>query len=45
MASEKIDLDKNGMFGTGLTHETQNICSEVAIKANFHFSHYKSIET
>ena len=25
--------------------DCQNICSETAIKANFHFSHYKLMET
>ena len=38
------------MFGIGLFKEhfcktLQNICSEIAIQANFHFSHYKSMIT
>ena len=43
-------LDKNGMFGGGLLKEhfcqkvCQNICSEIAIKVNFHFSSYKAME-
>ena len=42
-------LDKIHMVGTGLLKEhfcknfCQNICSEIAINANFHFSHYKSM--
>ena len=42
-------LDKIHMFGTGLFKEHFwknfcNICSEIEIKAYFHFSHYKSME-
>ena len=45
-----IGLDKIDMFGTGLLKGhfcktfCQNICSEIAINANFHFSHYNSME-
>ena len=43
-------LDKIHMFGRGLLKEhfwniCQNICKEIEIKAYFHFSHYKSMET
>ena len=39
-------LDKNDMFGRGLLKEhfnklfVKNICSDIAIKANFHFPHH-----
>ena len=45
------DLDKIHMVGRGLLQKHfcktffQNICSNTEINANFHFSHYKSIET
>ena len=31
--------------GTFLKNFCQNICNEIEIKAYFHFSHYKSMET
>ena len=44
------DLDKIHMVGKGLFQKhfckkNQNICSKTEINANFHFSHYKSMET
>ena len=38
-------MDKNNMSVKFLWNSCQNICSEIAIKANFHFSHYKSMGT
>ena len=44
-----LGLDKNFMFGSGPINISdffpKNICNETAINANFHFSHYKSMET
>ena len=45
------DLDKIHMVGKGLLQKHfcktffKNICSNTEINANFHFSHYKSMET
>ena len=44
------DLDNIHMVGKGLLQEHfcrtfQNICSNTEVNANFHFSHYKSMET
>ena len=45
------DLDKFHMVGRGLLQKHfcnfifQNICINTEINANFHFSHYKSMET
>ena len=45
------DLDKIHMVGKGLPQKHfcktffQNICNNTEINANFHFSHYKSMET
>ena len=52
MATNQISgLDKIHIFGRGLLKDyfcktfVKNICSEIEIKAYFHFSHYKSMET
>ena len=41
---QKVYIWKRTTQQIFLQHFRQNICNEIAINANFHFSHYKSKE-
>ena len=38
-------MNRRGLFKKRFCKKNLNICSETAKTANFHFSHYKSMET
>ena len=42
---DKIDIFVEDYSRNISVNVCQNICSEMAINANFHFSHYKSMKT
>ena len=42
---DKIHMNRRGLLKKHFFKKNLNICSETAIIANFHFSHYKSMET
>ena len=42
---DKIHVNRRGLFKKHFCKKNLNICSETAKIANFHFSHYKSMET
>ena len=42
---DKIHMNRRGLLKKHICKKNLNICSETAEIANFHFSHYKSMET
>ena len=42
---EKIHMNRRGLLKKRFCEKNLNICCETAKTANFHFSHYKSMET
>ena len=42
---DKIHMNRRGLLKKHFCKKNLNICSEAAKVANFHFSHYKSMET
>ena len=42
---DKIHMNRSGLLKKHFCKKNLNICSETAKIANFHFSHYKSMET
>ena len=42
---DKIHMNRRGLLKKHFCKKNLNICSETAKIANFHFSHYKSVET
>ena len=45
MATNQIHMNRRGLLKKHFCKKNLNTCSKTAKNANFHFSHYKSMET